>query len=292
MQEVVNPVVDAPQVPIRAPYRPATLPKLVLRNRSGPARTRVLIDLLLVLTWRDIKIKYKQSMMGLLWAVLMPAIIVGAGMLVRIAMAKLSGTPVSPDNVASISVKALPWAFFVSAIRFATNSLTANTSLVTKINCPRIAFPISAVLSALFDLVIAILPLMAVLAWTGTAPSVALLWVPIIISILLLLVAGLGIALAAANLFFRDVKYIVEVLLTFAIFFTPVIYEAEMLGEWQFWVLLNPVAPLLEGLRAAVVLKSAPDPFWLLYSGVVSLLLFAGGWALFRRLEPAFADSI
>ena len=292
MQEAVKPVADAPQVSISCTVPPSNVAETVLRKRSRPARKRVLIDLLLVLTWRDIKIKYKQSMMGLLWAVLMPAIIVGAGMLVRIAMAKLSGTPVSPDNVASISVKALPWAFFVSAIRFATNSLTANTSLVTKINCPRIAFPISAVLSALFDLIIAILPLIAVLAWTGTAPSVALLWVPIIIAILLLLVAGLGIALAAANLFFRDVKYIVEVLLTFAIFFTPVIYEAEMLGQWQFWVLLNPVAPLLEGLRAVVVLKSAPDPYWLLYSSVVSLLLFVGGWALFRRLEPAFADSI
>ena len=292
MQEAVNPVVDAPQVSISCTVPPSNVAETVPRKRSRPARKRVLIDLLLVLTWRDIKIKYKQSMMGFLWAVLMPAIIVGAGMLVRIAMAKLSGTPVSPDNVASISVKALPWAFFVSAIRFATNSLTANTSLVTKINCPRIAFPISAVLSALFDLIIAILPLIAVLAWTGTAPSVALLWVPIIIAILLLLVAGLGIALAAANLFFRDVKYIVEVLLTFAIFFTPVIYEAEMLGQWQFWVLLNPVAPLLEGLRAVVVLKSAPDPYWLLYSSVASLLLFAGGWALFRWLEPAFADSI
>jgi ABC-type polysaccharide/polyol phosphate export permease len=144
----------------------------------------------------------------------------------------------------------------------------------------------------MFDFNIAILPLIVILAWYGVTPGLALLWVPVILALLLLLVSGLGIALAAANLFFRDVKYIVEVVLTFAIFFTPVLYEAEMLGEWQFWVLLNPLAPLLEGLRSAVVLNVAPDLGWLLYSGIVSAVIFVGGWLLFHKLEPAFADSV
>lgn len=261
-------------------------------RRTSRRADHVLRDLLFVLTWRDIKIKYKQSAMGLLWAVLMPAIIVGAGMLIRVAMSKMSGTPLSPDSLASIAVKALPWAFFVSAIRFSTNSLTSNSNLVTKINCPRIAFPVSAVLSALFDLVIATIALIAVLTWCGITPSFALVWVPVLLFFLVLLVSGLGIAFAAANLFFRDVKYIVEVVLTFAIFFTPVLYEADMLGEWRFWVLLNPIAPLLEGLRSVVVLKTAPDMYWLLYSASVSGLVFAGGWRLFHKLEPTFADSV
>ena len=261
--------------------------------RGGPRRSsRVLGDLMIVLTSRDIKIKYKQSAMGLLWAVFMPAIIVVAGMLIRVAMAKMSGTPLSPDSLASISVKAIPWAFFVSAIRFATNSLATNASLVTKINCPRIAFPAAAVLSALFDFLVALVPLAAVLAWSGITPGYALVWVLPQIFLLVLLVSGLGIALAAANLFFRDVKYIVEVVLTFAIFFTPVFYEVDMIGEWGFWILLNPVAPLLEGLRSAVVLNAAPDAIWLLYSAVTSVLAFAGGWGLFHRLEPAFADNV
>jgi lipopolysaccharide transport system permease protein len=262
------------------------------RRRATGRTAHVLRDLLFVLTWRDIKIKYKQSVMGLLWAILMPAIIVGAGMLIRVAMAKMSGTELSPDSLASITVKALPWAFFISAIRFATSSLTSNANLVTKINCPRIAFPVSAVLSALFDLGIAIIPLAAILAWCGVVPGYNLMWVPLILALMVSLVSGLGIGLAAANLFFRDVKYLVEVVLTFAIFFTPVLYEADMLGEWRFWVLLNPIAPLLEGLRAAVVLNKSPDMGWLLYSAVVSLLIFAGGWSLFQKLEPAFADSV
>ena len=113
-----------------------------------------------------------------------------------------------------------------------------------------------------------------------------------ILALLVLLVSGLGIALAAANLFFRDVKYIVEVVLTFAIFFTPVFYEVEMLGKWGFWVLLNPIAPLLEGLRSAIVLNAAPQMPWLAYSATVSVLVFVGGWALFHKLEPAFADNV
>jgi ABC-type polysaccharide/polyol phosphate export permease len=88
------------------------------------------------------------------------------------------------------------------------------------------------------------------------------------------------------------VKYIVEVVLTFAIFFTPVLYEADMLGEWRYWVMLNPVAPLLEGLRSAIVLNQSPETGWLLYSATVSILVFVAGWWVFHRLEPTFADHI
>ena len=256
------------------------------------APSHVFSDLLVVLTWRDIQIKYKQSIMGLLWAVLMPMIIVGAGMVVRIGMAKLSGTELPSDNLASLSVKAVPWAFFVGGIRFATASLTTNINLVTKINCPRIAFPISAVLSSAFDMIVATLPLVAILAYLRVSPSWTLLWVPVLIALLVLFVTGLGVALAAANLFYRDVKYLVEVVLTFAIFFTPVIYDVEMFGDWGKWLLINPIAPILEGLRSAVVLHASPDPRWLAYSAVVSVLVFVGGWQLFRRTEPIFADRI
>jgi ABC-type polysaccharide/polyol phosphate export permease len=165
-------------------------------------------------------------------------------------------------------------------------------NLVTKINCPRIAFPVAAVLSALFDLAVATAPLIAILVWIGVSFGAALLWVPVLLGLLVLMVSGLGFAFAAGNLFFRDVKYIVEVALTFAIFFTPVLYEADMLGEWRYWVMLNPVAPLLEGLRSAVVLNRSPEAGWLVYSAAVSVLVFVGGWQLFQRLEPSFADHI
>ncbi len=112
-------------------------------------------DLLYMITWREIKVRYKQSVMGMLWAVLMPTAIVCAGLIVRYAFATVSGRPVALYDLTSVAVKAAPWAFFVSAIRFGTNSLVSNASLVTKIYLPRLVFPVAAVLSALFDFLIA-----------------------------------------------------------------------------------------------------------------------------------------
>lgn len=245
-----------------------------------------------MLTWRDVRIKYKQSVMGLLWAVLMPGLIVAAGMLVQLGMSQLSGRPFTLDKLAAICVKSLPWAFIVGGIRFATNSLTSNSNLITKIDCPRVVFPISAVFSALFDMAVALLPLVVILALTGVRPTMTQLWVLPLIFLMVLFVTGLGIALSAANLYFRDVKYLVEILLTFAIFFTPVFYSSDLLGPWRDVILLNPVAPLLEGLEQSVVQGRTPDLPWIAYSAVIAVVTFGSAWWLFHRLEPSFADNV
>lgn len=249
-------------------------------------------SLLVMLTWREVRVKYKQSVMGMLWALLMPMVIVGAGVLVRWGFSRVSGTELTLEDVASVSVRAVPWAFFVSAVRFATTSLISNTSLVTKIYLPRELFPIAAILSQLLDFVVAGLVLSVILALLGVGASVHLLWVPVLAALLVMLATGIGILVSAASLFFRDVKYLVEVALTFAIFFTPVFYEARMFGEWSTLLLVNPVAPLLEGFAAAVVYHVAPPGAWLAYSaaaGAAGLLLAV--W-VFRRLEPYFAESV
>ena len=261
--------------------------------RRGAQRSmRLVLELLLMLTWREIAIKYKQSVMGFFWAILMPCLIVLAGLIVRMGMAHLSGTDLPTDAVAGLMVKSLPWAFVVSAIRFATNSLAANSNLVTRSNCPRIVFPLASVLSALFDMAIALVPLVIVLAFVGVPVTWAMLWALPLTALIVALVAALGVLLATANLFYRDVKYIVEVLLTFGIFFTPVLFEARMLGTWRNWVMLNPLAPLLEGLYEAVVLGHAPDLAWTTYSAVVVLVVAAVAALVYRRLEPIFADCI
>jgi len=264
----------------------------VVQRRAPSSRLRLIADLLFIVTWRDIKIKYKQSVMGLLWAILMPGLIISAGLLVQLGMSQISGKPFTLDTLAAVVVKSLPWAFVVSGIRFATNSLTSNANLLTKINCPRIVFPLSAVLSALFDLLVAVIPLVIVLALVGVTPAITQLWAIPLLFFLVLLVAGLGIAFSAANLYFRDVKYIVEVLLTFAIFFTPVFYSSELFGPWRDWILLNPVAPLLEGLEQAVDKGRMPDLGWTAYSAALATVIFAGAWFMFHRLEPSFADNV
>jgi ABC-type polysaccharide/polyol phosphate export permease len=119
-----------------------------------------------------------------------------------------------------------------------------------------------------------------------------LLWVPVLLLQMILFTAGLCVLFSAANLFFRDIKYLVEVMLTFAIFFTPVLYDASLAGKYRWVLMLNPVAPILDGLNTVVVRSQQPDLAWLGYSMSVSMLLFWGGTVFFRRLEPRFAESV
>jgi len=248
-------------------------------------------DLLYMLTWREIRVKYKQSVMGMLWAVLMPVVIVSAGIVVRVGFSLVSGQPLETGTLASVSVRAVPWAFVISSIRFATTSLISNSSLVTKVYLPREVFPVASMLSQLMDLVVASLVLTVVLAVMHVGVSVQLLWLPLLILILVVLTTGLCIVLSAASLFFRDVKYLVEVFLTFAIFFTPVFYEARMFGRWASILMLNPVAPLLEGIADVVVRHAPPSVPWVGYSALCAAGVFAGAVAIFHGLEPYFAES-
>jgi lipopolysaccharide transport system permease protein len=249
-------------------------------------------ELLYMITWRDIHIKYKQSVMGIMWAILMPMIVVSAGMLVKYAISSLSGQPMNFSDFASVSVRAVPWAFFVASVRFSTNSLVGNANLVAKIYFPKVIFPIAAVLSQLFDFAIASALLVVVFSFAQIGFSVQLLWLPLLLAILVLLVMGLGILLSAANLFFRDVKYLVEVILTFAIFVTPVFYDVSLFGKWADLLLLNPVSPILEGLTAVVVHHRTPPMNWILYSAILSVGIFIVAFAFFRRMESLFAERI
>jgi lipopolysaccharide transport system permease protein len=249
-------------------------------------------ELLYMFTWRDIRVKYKQSVMGFMWAILMPMLIISAGILVKYAMSTVSGKPMVVSDLVTVSVKALPWSFFVGSVRFTTGSLVGNSNLVTKIYFPKEIFPISAVLSNLFDFIIAAYFLVIILLIIQIGWSINLLWVPVLMTILIMLSVGLGMLLSALNLFFRDVKYIVEVVLSFGIFFTPVFYEVEIFHRWSKILLLNPVAPILEGLNASVVYHRSPDLSWFTYSVIVSCLLLGFGYRMFKKLEPAFAENI
>jgi lipopolysaccharide transport system permease protein len=249
-------------------------------------------DLVYILTWREFKIRYKQSVMGLLWAVLMPLVIVCAGIIVRYAFSRVSGKPLALSDLTSVTVKAAPWAFFVASLRFGTNSLVTNANLVTKVYMPRLAFPISAVCGQLLDFLIAgvVIALLLVVAQIGI--SIHLLWLPALIACLILMAIGFAVIFSAGSLFFRDVKYLVDVILTFAIFFTPVFYEASLFGEWAPVILLNPISPLLEAITATVVLHTSPSLPWLCYSFGFTALLCAGSLAMFSKLEPMFAESV
>lgn len=265
------------------------------RDREGIGQltdSQRLRELLVMLTWRDIKVRYKQSIMGFLWAIFMPALIVISGVLIRTAAARMSGVPLTTDDIGSVMVKSVPWAFFIGAIKFSTQSLVGNGNLVTKIAFPKEIFPLAAVGSSLFDFAIASAALVLVLLLLGWQPTISTLWAVPLCLVLVIFSSALALFLSAANLFYRDVKYVVDVVLTFAIFFTPVLYDSIMLGDWQVVALLNPVAPILEGLSDVMMHDALSNPWWTTYSFVVSALLFVMSYRFFKRVECQFAERL
>jgi ABC-type polysaccharide/polyol phosphate export permease len=249
-------------------------------------------ELLYMITYRDIKVRYKQSIMGVMWAVLMPVLIVMSGIVVRYAYALAAHAPLQTADIVGVAVKSLPWAFMVSSIRFACLSLINNKDLVTKVYFPKEVFPIAAVMASLFDCLVASSVLVILLLVTHIGGGPNLMWLPLLLLTMILLAAGIGIIVSAASLFFRDVKFLVEVLLTFGIFFTPVFYDVSMFGDKGKWLLLNPVSPILDGFSACIARGQPPNLHWLAYSLAFAIVTLCGGYVFFKHLEPAFAESI
>ena len=247
-----------------------------------------------------------QSFDSSIGALLVPAAVVLAGMAVRAAMAYASGRHLGAGQLAGMAVKAVPWAFFVGCLNAGTASLVSNTSLVTKIYFPREVLPLASVLAQTFDSLIGLALISLMLPFLGVSPSWQLLWVPLLLGLLWTFALAAALFLGRANLFFRDVKYMVQVFLTFGIFVTPVILDAPMYGpRGGPIIMLNPIAPLLEGLRLSVVAHhnlleplAAPTglPFWQPWH-----LAYAATWAigglfvsliLFHRSERHFAEVV
>ncbi len=247
--------------------------------------------LLAMIVARDIKVRYKQSVMGFFWAILMPALIVASGVLVRYGYALASHKPLDLADLVSVATKSVPWAFLVSAIKFSSQSLIGNQNLVTRVYFPKEIFPIASVLSQLFDLLIASSVLVMLLVIVRFGFNAQVLWVLPLLGITVLLALGIALFVSAGSLFFRDVKYIVEVTLTFAIFFTPVFYDVHMFGRRGWWLLLNPMAPLLEGF-SSIVHGQRPDWQWVSYSFTFAMLTLIFSYTLFKKIEPEFAESI
>jgi ABC-type polysaccharide/polyol phosphate export permease len=259
------------------------------------------------LTLRDIRVRYKQALMGFAWAILSPLLIVAAGIVVRVAMLHMAGQPFEIHSATGIVVKGLAWGFFASAIGFATTSLTGNGPLITKVYFARETLPLSVILASTFDSLIGTAAMSLLLPFFGWTPTWAMLWAPVLAVVLFTFTLAAGLFISCANLFFRDVRYITQLLVTFGIFFTPVYYEPAVLGSrWIAPQMLNPLAPIMEGLRLSVVdghnlfttIRQASDgaivwsPLFLGYS----MLWAFGGLILaalfFHRAQFRFAEYV
>ncbi|HEY2895570.1 MAG TPA: ABC transporter permease [Gemmatimonadaceae bacterium] len=266
-------------------------------------------ELLEQLTKRDIKLRYKQAAMGFAWAIFMPCLIVLSGLIIRFAMAQISGQALHPKDIANIAVKGVGWSFFVGALGFATASLIGNSNLVTKIYFPREVLPLSSVAAQGFDTSIGLLTLVVILPFLGVRLHASFVWIPLLLFLLVTFTTGVSMFLSCANLFFRDVKYIVQVVLMFGIFFTPIFFEPAMLGpRGAMLATINPLTGILEGLRLAVVdgrdllhpimgmVKGVERQIWnpweLVYSAVCAVSILLGSTLMFRRLQPLFAEYV
>jgi ABC-type polysaccharide/polyol phosphate export permease len=294
--------VEHPATAVAADHRASILEDLreIVRD-LGASRS-----LIAQLTLRDIKVRYKQALMGFAWAVLAPVLIIAAGIVVRVAMARMAGRPLEIDELTGVVVKGLGWGFVTGAIGFATTALTGNAHLITKVYFPRETLPLSIVLASTFDSLVGATALGLILPIAGWRPTWAVLWVPLIAIILFTLTMGIALIVSCANLFFRDVKYIVQVLITFGVFFTPVFYEPAVFGaRWIPLQMINPVTPLLEALRLSVVqghnllqpLVQAGGaviwtPLYLYWSAGCAALALVGGALVFHRAHFRFAEYV
>ena len=312
---------EAPREPLttrRAPSVAGRVTRSAPPRRSFFGELRQIVrdvwearDLVYQLVLRDVRIRYKQAVMGFAWAILMPMLVVASGMLVRYAMATISGRPLEPSALGGIAVKSLPWAFFVGTIGLATASLLANMNLLTKIYFPREVLPFSTTVAQAFDSSIGLIVLLMILPFLGVSLTPTLLWWPVQLVCLFSFTLAAALFLSCANLFFRDVKYLVQVLLTFGIFITPVFIEPAMLGPKGavLMMLINPLAPILEGIRLSVVMgHNLLEPLvlanakgQLVTHWTPGYLLLQFGWAfiglvvsmrIFRRASIRFAEYI
>jgi ABC-type polysaccharide/polyol phosphate export permease len=247
-------------------------------------------ELLMQMTRRDLLLRYKQTAMGFAWAIFMPLVNTAVFSVVFTRVTRLD-TPVPYPLFAFCGF--LFWNFFASSLRFSVMSLTGNSNLVTKVYFPREIFPFSAVLVCLVDLAVGSLFLVALMAYYGIVPGTALLLLPVIVGIHLMFTAGVALLLAMGNLFYRDVKYLFEVVITVWMFATSVVYPVHSVGGTLGTLLaLNPMTQIIEAYRSVILYGHMPAAIPLVVTGALSLFVLVGSWLMFHRAEFTFAENI
>jgi ABC-type polysaccharide/polyol phosphate export permease len=254
------------------------------------AEQRDFRELLYQMTRRDLLLRYKQSVMGFGWAILMPLVNTAAFSVIFMRVAPIDpGIPYPLFAYAGL----LAWNFFASALRFSVTSLTANATLVTKVYFPREIFPFSAVIVAVVDLAVGALVLVLLMIYYRTPLTPAVLFLPVVLAAEVMLTAGVALLLAMANLFFRDVKYLFEVLITVWMFATSVLYPVELVGGRLGMVLrFNPMTPIIDAFRSVVLRGQLPPAPMFIAATVASAAVLAVGWIVFHRAEFRFAESV
>lgn len=249
-------------------------------------------ELVFFMVWRDVKVKYKQTLLGMAWAVIQPimTMLVFTFLFARVAKLPTDGIPYPVFSFTAL----LPWGLFIVALNQGSRSLVAHNNMVTKIYFPRLILPMSSVFAGLVDFAIAFVILIVLMIYFQVTPAYHLLWtLPLFLLLAVITALGVALWLSAINVKYRDVNHALPFLTQFWLFVTPVAYSASVISEkWQLLYSLNPMAGVVNGFRWALLgTGNGPDAaLWV--SVAISILIFISGLFYFRSMEKTFADTI
>ena len=268
--------------------------------RIGPPRGWLRIDwhelwehreLLYFFVWRDIKIRYKQTVIGAAWVVLQPflTMIVFSLFFGKLARMPSYGLPYPIFYYSAL----LPWTYFAGALQNATSTIVEQQRVITKVYFPRLILPVSAVLSGLVDFAVGFVVFLGLMLFYGIVPTPATLLLPALLLLAMLTAFGVGLWLSALNAIYRDVRYVVPFLVQFWLFASPVAYPSSLVPErWRWLYGLNPMAGVIEGFRYALTGRGEPPSLLLAASVAAVLLVVVGGLAYFQKMESTIADVV
>lgn len=248
-------------------------------------------ELLFFLTWRDIKIRYTQTALGVTWAILQPLISMAIFSIIFGRLAKLPSGDVPYPVFAFTAL--LPWQLFAGALSRASTSLVANRNLITKVYFPRLIIPISAAGAGLLDFAISFIMLIILMLFYGITPTWAILWLPALTFLALVIAVAVSLWLSALNVQYRDVEHAIPFLIQAWMYASPVAYSTELIPEgiWQILYGLNPMAGVIQGFRWALLGTDPPGGLFIA-SVAVTLFLLVGGLVYFQKMEETFADIV
>ena len=248
-------------------------------------------ELLYFLVWRDVKVRYKQSLLGGSWAIIQPFFTM---VVFSIFFGKLAGVPSDGVPYPIFSFAALvPWTFFANGMNQASNSLVNGQNLIKKVYFPRLSMPIASVLAGFVDFFLAFMMLIGMMLYYGITPTANVVWLPFFLILSFVTSLGISLWLSALYVQFRDIRHIIPFLSQIWLFATPIAYPSSLLSEpWRTIYGINPMAGVVEGFRWALLgIGQSPGPIVLVSSSMAIMLLFSGAY-FFRRMEKTFADVV
>lgn len=248
-------------------------------------------ELLYVLTWRDVAVRYKQTLLGISWALFQPLITTGIFSIFFGKIAKIPSGDLPYPLFALIGLTI--WNFFSSGVSNASNSLVNNGGVISKVYLPRIIIPFSSIVTSMVDFAITSVLVFFGLIFYGYFPGVNFLWVfPILLLTLILLIAGLGMFLAALNILYHDVRYILPFFIQIGLYVSPIIYPLSVVYDWRKYVLfMNPMTSVIEGMRAILTNGSVDMTLTIIGLGV-AIIIFIFGFYFFRKNEYKYVDIL